>query len=123
MSVKQCAQGFRMINILKNFGIQDDNNILDGDDTYYNNYNKFSTFIEDAYKNCKVLGIPPAIIPSWIKDLKDCYSSFSNPSLNNNNIAFSMIDSDDKQNNDNDDKKTDFLYKKRRRRIRMWQIF
>ncbi len=78
MSGKQCAHDFIMINILKNFGIQDDNNILDGDDTYDNNYNALSTFIEDAYKNCKVLGIPSAIIPLWIKDLMDCYSS-SNP--------------------------------------------
>ncbi len=62
MSLKQYTQGFRMINILKNFGIQDDNNIFDCDDSYDNNYNALSTCIEDAYKNCKALGIPPAII-------------------------------------------------------------
>ncbi len=51
-----------MINILKNFDIQDDNIFLDGDDSYDNNYNVLSTLMEDAYKNCKVLRIPPAII-------------------------------------------------------------
>ena len=67
MSIEQCAQGFRMANILKNFGIQYDNNNLDGDDTYDNNYNALSTFIEDVYKNCKVLGFHRPLYPHGLK--------------------------------------------------------
>ncbi len=31
-------------------------------------------FVMEIYSYCKNLGIPPDIIPSWIKDLQDCYN-------------------------------------------------
>lgn len=54
MSVEQCAQGFRMTNILKNLGIQEGDNTVyvndgDKDDTVNNQYNELSTFIYDIY--------------------------------------------------------------------------
>ncbi|MER5176113.1 MAG: hypothetical protein ABJB76_04275 [Candidatus Nitrosocosmicus sp.] len=118
ISIEQCAQGFRMMNILKNLGIEngdiatddddDNNDIVDNNrDGNNNNYKELSTFIEDIYKNCKKLNIQPAIIPSWIKDLLDfnfsiSYSSSS--SYSNNEGSFSLIDIDEKEN-DIDDKR------------------
>ena len=52
MSIQQCAQGFRMTNMLRDLGIQDDNAVYD-DDIGNNQYNELSTFIEDIYLNCK----------------------------------------------------------------------
>ena len=38
MSIQQCAQGFRMINMLKNLGIRDDNRyVYDDNGNSYNN--------------------------------------------------------------------------------------
>ncbi len=71
ISIDQCAKGFRTTNILKGFGIKnedtddDDGNGITGDN---NDHTEFSTFIEDVYKNCKTLNISPAIIQSWIRD-------------------------------------------------------
>ena len=39
-----------------------------------NNYKEFTWFIEHINKNCIKLGVAPAIIPSWIKDLRDSKS-------------------------------------------------
>jgi hypothetical protein len=39
--------------------------------------NRLLSFIEEIYKNCKKLEIPPAIIPLWIKNLLD-FQSFIN---------------------------------------------
>ena len=75
ISIGQCAQGHRMISILKNLSIHEG----DGDggngigNTYEGNYNDFESFIEDTYKNCKREGVPPSIITAWIKDLFDFY--------------------------------------------------
>ena len=71
-----------MINILKNFGIDIDNNEDLGDEdnssknnmNYKNHYKDFQSFIEEIYKNCKKLGIPPSVISLWIKDLLDLHS-------------------------------------------------
>lgn len=81
MLIVQCAQGFRMINILKNLGIQDDKPVYvnDGDsngnvDVGNNQYNELSTFIQDIYLTCKNLEVMPSHIFSWIKDLLDFHA-------------------------------------------------
>jgi hypothetical protein len=72
MSIQQCAQGFRMTNMLRDLGIQDDNPVYEGNgDIGKSKYNDLSTFIENIYLNCKNLGVTPANIFSWIKDLLD----------------------------------------------------
>ena len=51
----------------------------------------FPTFVKEIYSNCKNLGIPPTIIPSWIKDMFDFYLSYSDgktDSLSDINIPF-----------------------------------
>ena len=76
ITIEQCIQGFRMVNILKDFGIDKDS-FDNGDED--DDFNDLYSFIFDVYKNCKKLQISPSIIPLWIKDLMDfCYSSTSN---------------------------------------------
>ena len=117
ISIEQCAQGFRMMNILKNLGIKngdiatDDNNnndIVDqsGGEGNKINYKELSTFLEDIYIKCKKLNIQPANIPLWIKDLLDFNFSFSSSSssYSNNEGSFSLIDIDENEN-DIDDKR------------------
>ena len=60
ISIEQCAQGFRMINILKNLGIGNmdvanndgKNNSKEENGHTNDNYNKLFSFIEEIYKNC-----------------------------------------------------------------------
>ena len=52
----------------------------------------FPTFVKEIYSNCKNLGITPAIIPSWIKDMLDFYPFYSDgktDSLSGIKIPFS----------------------------------
>jgi len=81
ITIEECAQGFRIINILKNLGIGDmdiaEDDVEDGDEDdshANNNYNKLFSFIDQIYKNCIKVGIAPIIIPLWIKDLLDSKS-------------------------------------------------
>ena len=69
ISIKQCAQGFRVLQLLKNLGIGEDH-----EDTIYDDdaTNEISYFLGTVYQNCKSLGIQPTIVPLWIKDLLDC---------------------------------------------------
>ena len=81
ISIDQCAKGFRTLNILKGFGIEnedieDDDDDDDGITDNSNGYKEFSTFVEDVYKNCKTQNISPAITLSWIKDLLDFNSTY-----------------------------------------------
>ena len=101
MSIQQCAQGFRMTNMLRDLGIQDDNAVYVYDDNSNSNsngdignnqYNELSTFIENIYLNCKNLGVTPANIFSWIKDLLDFHSDTNSTDVNNSS---SLIDNDD----------------------------
>jgi hypothetical protein len=65
VSIKQCAQGFRMAQSMKNYGI----NVED------DSHDEFGSFVNEVYQNCKDLAIPPSIVTSWIKDLAACHSS------------------------------------------------
>jgi len=99
MSIQQCAQGFRMINILKNLGIQeDDNDTIDIDNNNIRNpkYNELFTFIQNIYLTCKTLGITPYIISSWIKDLFDFQVENSNI-LNNSSSLIEKYNAFDKK--------------------------
>ena len=69
--IEQCAQGFRMMNVLKEMKIGSAD-IADDEDE--DDHSRSLSFIEEIYNNCKKLEISPAIIVSWIKDLIDCRS-------------------------------------------------
>ncbi len=110
ISIEQCAQSFRLVNILKNLGIDDDNDnsvYTEDNDKKNNNdgqYNEFLTFIDEIYLQCKNLGITPSNIFSWIKDLLDFHSK----SKSDENMPSTLI-----ENNDNDnslDKKSPFHF-------------
>ncbi len=60
ISIKQCAQGFRMLQLMKNIGIGEDDDEAKYDDDATN---EISSFLETLYKPCKSLGIQPAIVP------------------------------------------------------------
>src|SRR5215213_3247802 len=69
------VQGFRIAQTMTRMGISVDGNDKghhDGNGRVQNNYTDFNSFVEDVYLSCKNLGIPPAIIPMWIKDFRDC---------------------------------------------------
>jgi hypothetical protein len=89
ITIEQCIQGFRMVNILKDFGIDKNSfdNVDGGDDDF--DFNDLYSFIFDVYKNCKKLNISPSIIPLWIKDLMDVYYS----STSNNERFLKDVDS------------------------------
>jgi hypothetical protein len=95
MSIEQCAQGLRMINILKNLGIHENDEPFDASDD--NNirssqYNEFSTFIHDIYLTCKNLGVTPVNIFSWITDLFDFHPDTNSTDVNNS--SSSLIEKD-----------------------------
>jgi hypothetical protein len=101
MSIQQCAQGFRMTKMLRDLGIQDDNAVYVYDDNdsnidiKNNQYNELSTFIQDIYLNCKNLGVTPANIFSWIKDLLDFNPDTNATVVNNQSSSLIDIDDDD----------------------------
>jgi hypothetical protein len=68
VSIKQCAQGFRMVQLMSRFGIHVEDDAHD----------EFGSFVNGVYQSCKDLAIPPSIVPSWIKDLVACHSSQPN---------------------------------------------
>ncbi len=105
ISIEQCVQGFRLANILKNLGVEDDNDksvYIENNDKKSNNnnsrYNEFSTFIQEIYLQCKNLRIAPSNIFSWIKDLLDFHSKSSSDI----NISTTLFENDD----NNRDKKS-----------------
>jgi hypothetical protein len=87
ISIEQCTQGFRMLNILKSFDIVGNLEFTTDNDGSYNgdgdhndignhtndddNFTKFFSFVQEIYNNCKKLEISPVVITSWIKDLVD----------------------------------------------------
>jgi hypothetical protein len=75
LSIRDCVLGLRIAQTMKSMGISidgDGDGYHDGDGRDQNNYNDFCSFAEDVYLACKNLGIPPDIIPLWIKDLRGC---------------------------------------------------
>jgi hypothetical protein len=85
ISIEQCAEGYRMKNLMNSLGITDDINDIQGVYTIGNsnidinsnrriNYIEFSSFVKEIYMNCKRFGIKPDIIFSWIIDLFSWYS-------------------------------------------------
>jgi hypothetical protein len=106
MSIQQCAQGFRMTNMLMDLGIQDDDAVYVYDDNSNSNgdignnqYNELSTFIENIYLNCKNLGVTPANIFSWIKDLLEFHPDINSRVINNSSMS-SLIDNDEDEDDD-----------------------
>jgi hypothetical protein len=90
LSIQQCAQGHRMMQLMKGLGIDDDTDAdADGYTTGSNNSSNgisndiniegkkmdFPSFVKEIYSNCKNHDIPPAKISSWIKDMLDFYPS------------------------------------------------
>jgi hypothetical protein len=95
ISIEQCAEGYRMKNLMNNLGITDDFNdtkvVADGVGSSSSSssninilgrirYNEFSSFVKEIYVNCKNYGIKPDIIFSWISDLFSWYSPSYNSS-------------------------------------------
>ena len=97
INIGQCAQGYRMIQLMKNLGIEDDNNQEFSIGNEIGKNKDFSYFVEEIYHNCKKLDIPPEIIPAWIKDLYECHSYF------NGKISYSFTEDGEKReiNNNN----------------------
>ncbi|HEY6537379.1 MAG TPA: hypothetical protein VIY08_16535 [Candidatus Nitrosocosmicus sp.] len=124
MSIGQCAQGYRMFQVMKNLGITDDDddndeNDLDNPDVSGNSnksnnkikYNEFSSFVQSIYLYCKKHGIEPNMIFAWITDLnyfKPMISTLSGSAKsidnssnnrNNNNLEISSPYSNKNQEN------------------------
>jgi hypothetical protein len=89
ISIEQCAEGYRMKNLMNSLGIIDDiTDIQDVDSNGNSNidinsnrrirYDEFSTFVKEIYVNCKRFGIKSDIIFSWINDLFSWYSPSGN---------------------------------------------
>ena len=91
LSIQQCAQGYRMAQLMKGLGIEDEDGDADAYTTDSNSSSNgisndiniegkkmdFPSFVKEIYSNCKNLGITPTIISSWIKDMLDFYRSYS----------------------------------------------
>ena len=112
LSIGQCAQGYRMFQLMKHLGIKDDNENEDMTENSNSNtkinYNEFSSFVRSIYQNCKNHGIEPNDIFSWIIDLHQHFiprvstlpsSPQSLEHLSNNNIKNSIVYSGQKQEN------------------------
>ena len=69
ISIRQCVQGARMVNILKHLGIKDTDETGNGD---CDDADEIISFLKIIYHGCKKFGISPEIVPAWIKDLLDC---------------------------------------------------
>lgn len=90
-SVKECAEGYRMIQLLKKLGI---NCETDGFASYDNNDNndgdankEIMLFLDGIYLFCKRLGISPTTVFSWIKDLQDFCSHIHDNNNHCNSLA------------------------------------
>jgi hypothetical protein len=68
INIGQCAQGYRMVQLMKNLGIEDDSN------QEFRLGNELEKNKEEIYRNCKKFGISLGFILSWIRDLFDFYS-------------------------------------------------
>jgi hypothetical protein len=99
LSVKQCADGYRTMQLMKISGIIDDN------DNDKDNSEEFVAFVKDVYLNCKNADIPPAILVKWIRDLFDCFSVGNYN--NNNSFSFANNWDDEEDGKYNEDTQPD----------------
>jgi len=112
MSIGQCAQGYRMFQLMKNLGIdvddddnENDENNLDKPDLYGNSnksnnkikYNEFSSFVQSIYLYCKKHGIEPNMIFAWIVDL-----NYFKPMISTLSCSVKSIDNSSNNRNNND---------------------
>ena len=110
MSIGQCAQGYRMFQVMKNLGITDDDdendeNDLDNPDVFGNSnksnnkikYNEFSSFVQSVYRYCKKHGIEPNMIFAWIADL-----NYFKPMVSTLSCSVKPIENSSNNNNNND---------------------
>jgi len=65
MTMKQCAQGLRFLQLLKGLEIIIENDDIDSD------LDSLSFFINEIYIKCKERGITPTVVTTWITDLMD----------------------------------------------------
>lgn len=121
ITIEQCTQAFRFIQILSNFGITDDPD-FDSDDNNKTSHsqdptklkeskmtnkatfrNNFYNFIDNLYNNCRNYNVHPPFIVKWIEDLlefkytddTDYESSYSTSSMSNNVRSESPDDNDE----------------------------
>ncbi|WP_148685337.1 hypothetical protein [Candidatus Nitrosocosmicus hydrocola] len=96
ITIKQCAQGFRFIQILANFGIKDEldddikyttgsisGNTGKNDRNYPTSRQNFYDFVENIYNYCKNTGIESTNLIEWMQDLINFSSLFSEYEGNN----------------------------------------
>ncbi len=83
ISVMECAEGYRMIKLMRSLGIngETDGYGSSGNENDRDANKEIISFLEEIYMNCKKSGISPSIVFSWIRDLFD---SFGNSHNNNN---------------------------------------
>jgi hypothetical protein len=81
ISPMECAEGYRIVKLLKNLGI---NGETEGYGTIGNKDSDANkeviSFLEEIYLNCKRSGISPSTVFSWIRDLLNFF-----PNIHNNN--------------------------------------
>jgi hypothetical protein len=93
ITIKQCAQSFRFIQILANFGIKDEidaryagdiipKNIGKNDDNGPTSRDNFYDFIEYVYNYCKNTGIKSMDVVGWMQDMID-FSSLLTENVDN----------------------------------------
>lgn len=94
ISAKQCAEGYRIVKLLRSLGIDCESDGYGSEDIKNNSdANKVViSLLEGIYMNCKRLGISPSTIFLWIKDLLDFFPSIHNN--NNNNLLTSLTCTD-----------------------------
>ncbi len=90
ITIKQCAQSFRFIQILANFGIKDEIDMMpknEGKNDYHglSHRDNYYYFIESLYNNCNKTGIKSTDIVGWMQDLID-FSSLLFENIDNSKI-------------------------------------
>jgi hypothetical protein len=97
ISIGQCAEGFRIANLMRKIGVHEEDEDGYGD---MDENERFAKFANNIYLNCKEVGIRPSIAVRWIEDLFACYSIGDNNSNNNNKHSFHTTTN---QNNEYED--------------------